>query len=124
MKIRNDNGDMVALKDLASIKAIAAESAQLPPGNTRALRGVLTQDFDDRQGEMKTLYTAVVFNPVPGPPMGKKPHLSFRYFLMGTDKLRVQIYSLTNGYHRCLTLTGLPQGKWMEGNVNMTRRPA
>jgi inosine-uridine nucleoside N-ribohydrolase len=93
--------------------------------NRRAIRATLTQDFDDRQGEMKTLYTAVVFNPVPGPPMGKKPHLSFRYFLKGTDVLRVQIYSLTNGYHRCLMLKGLPQGKWMEGNVDMrdARKP-
>jgi hypothetical protein len=57
--------------------------------------------------------------------MGKKPNLSFRYFLNGTDVLRVQIYSLTNGYHRCLTLKGLPQGKWMEGNVDMrdARKP-
>ena len=99
------------------------ETVNVPPGSKRACRAVLTQDFDDRQGEMKTMYTAVVFNPVPGPPMGKKPHLSFRYFLKGTDVLRVQIYSLTNGYHRCLTLKGLPQGKWMDGNVDMTRRP-
>ena len=97
------------------------ETANVAPGGKRSLRGVLTQDFDDRQGEIKTLYTAVVFNPVPGPPMGKKTHLSFRYWLKGTDVLRVQLYSLTNGYHRCLTLTGLPQGKWMEGNVDMTQ---
>jgi purine nucleosidase len=101
------------------------ETANVPPGSKRACRAVLTQDFDDRQGETKTLYTAVVFNPVPGPPMGKKPHLSFRYYLKGTDVLRVQIYSLTNGYHRCLTLKGLPQGKWMEATVNMqdARKP-
>ena len=57
--------------------------------------------------------------------MGKNPRLSFRYFLKGTDTLRVQIYSLTNGYHRCLTLTGLPQEKWESGTVDMTavRRP-
>jgi hypothetical protein len=37
----------------------------------------------------------------------------------------VQIYSLTNGYHRRLMLKGLPQGKWMEGNVDMrdARKP-
>jgi hypothetical protein len=101
------------------------ETVNVPPGSKRACRAILTQDFDDRQGEMKTLHTAVVFNPVPGPPMGKNPHLSFRYFLKGTDVLRVQIYSLTNGYHRCLTLKGLPQGKWMEGNVDMreARKP-
>jgi len=101
------------------------ETKNVPIRNMRALRGVLTQDFDDRQGETKTLYTAVVFNPVPGPPMGKKPHLSFRYYLKGTDVLRVQIYSLTNGYHRCLTLKGLEQGKWLEGNVDMrgARKP-
>jgi len=101
------------------------EAANVPSGSSRACRAMLTQDFDDRQGEMKTLYRAVVFNPVPGPPMGKKPHLSFRYYLNGTDELRVQIYSLSNGYHRCLMLKGLPQGKWMEGNVDMrdARKP-
>ncbi|MBI2808739.1 MAG: nucleoside hydrolase [Planctomycetes bacterium] len=91
------------------------------PATGRALRGVLTQDFDDRQGETKTLYTAVVFNPVPGPPMGKNTQLSFRYWLKGTDTLRVQLYSLSRGYHRCLMLKGLPQGKWQEGNVDMTQ---
>jgi hypothetical protein len=97
------------------------ETANVPPGSKRALRGVLTQDFDDRQGETKTLYTAVVFNPVPGPPMRAKTQLSFRYYLKGTDTLRVQLYSLTNGYHRCLMLTGLPQGSWQQGNVDMTQ---
>jgi hypothetical protein len=37
----------------------------------------------------------------------------------------VQIYSLSKGYHRHLTLTGLPQGKWQSLAVDMTqaRRP-
>lgn len=102
-----------------------AETANVPPGRGRACRGVLTQDFDDLQGDMKTMYTAVIFNPVPGPPMGKNPRLSFRYWLKGTDTLRIQIYSLSNGYHRHLMLTGLPQEKWQEGTVDMTavRRP-
>lgn len=101
------------------------ETANVPPGSKRACRGVLTQDFDDRMGDMKAMYTAVIFNPVPGPPMGKHPRLSFRYWLKGTDTMRVQIYSLTNGYHRHLTLTGLPQGQWQAGTVDMTavRRP-
>jgi hypothetical protein len=57
--------------------------------------------------------------------MGKNTRLSFQYWLKGTDTLRVQIYSLTNGYHRHLVLTGLPQGKWQEATVDMTvaRRP-
>jgi inosine-uridine nucleoside N-ribohydrolase len=95
------------------------------PGGGRCLRGVLTQDFDDRQGDMNTMYTAVIFNPVPGPPMGKNPRLRFRYWLKGTDTMKVQIYSLTNGYHRCLTLKGLPQEQWQSGTVDMTqvRRP-
>ena len=102
-----------------------AETANVPPGSRRACRGVLTQDFDDLQGDMKTMYTAVIFNPVPGPPMGKNTRLSFRYWLKGTDTLRVQIYSLTNGYHRYLSLTGLPQGRWQSATVDMTqcRRP-
>jgi inosine-uridine nucleoside N-ribohydrolase len=101
------------------------ETANVPPGGGRACRGVLTQDFDDRMGDMKTMYTAVIFNPVPGPPMGKNPRLSFRYWLKGTDTLRVQIYSLSKGYHRYLTLSGLPQEKWQSAAVDMTqvRRP-
>jgi hypothetical protein len=71
------------------------------------------------------MYTAVVFNPVPGPPMGKNSRLSFRYWLKGTDNLRVQIYSLSKGYHRYLSLTNLPQGQWEAATVDMTsvRRP-
>jgi inosine-uridine nucleoside N-ribohydrolase len=103
-----------------------AETRDVPPGGgKRACRGVLTQDFDDLQGDMRTMYTAVIFNPVPGPPMGKNPRLSFRYRLKGTDTLRVQIYSLTRGYHRYLALTKLPQEKWESATVDMTkvRRP-
>jgi inosine-uridine nucleoside N-ribohydrolase len=102
-----------------------AETKNLPPGSTRACRGVLTHDFDDLLGHTKAMYTAVIFNPVPGPPMGKNTRLSFRYWLKGTDTLRVAIYSLTNGYHRHLVVTGLPQGQWQAATVDMTlaRRP-
>ena len=102
-----------------------AETKDVPHGGRRAQRGVLTQDFDDRQGQLKTSYRAVVFNPVPGPPMGKNTRLSFRYKLSGTDRMRVQLYTLTNGYHRYLSLEGLPQGEWRSGAVDMThmRRP-
>ncbi len=102
-----------------------AETKDVPPGGRRACRAVLTQDFDDLQGDMRTMYRAVIFNPVPGPPMGKNTRLSFRYKLHGTDRLRVQLYSLTNGYHRCLVLQGLPTDRWESGTVDMTqmRRP-
>ncbi|HYT93753.1 MAG TPA: nucleoside hydrolase [Gemmataceae bacterium] len=102
-----------------------AETKNLPPGSRRACRGVLTHDFDDLLGNPKAMYTAVIFNPVPGPPMGKNTRLSFRYWLKGSQTLRVQIYSLTNGYHRHLVLTGLPQGRWESATVDMTvaRRP-
>jgi purine nucleosidase len=101
------------------------ETKDVPAGSKRACRGALTNDFDDRMGNPKALYTAVIFNPVPGPPMGKRTRLSFRCRLKGTDALRVQIYSLSKGYHRHLTLTGLPQGVWQSLAVDMTaaRRP-
>ena len=85
----------------------------------------LTNDFDDRMGDPTGMYTAVIFNPVPGPPMGKNTRLSFRAWIKGSDKLRVQIYSLSNGYHRHLTLKGLEQGKWLDLTVDMThcRKP-
>ncbi len=94
-------------------------------GGKRACRSVLTQDFDDRQGDLSTMYNSVTFNPVPGPPMGKKTRLAFKYYLKGTSELRIQLYSLTNGYHRYLTLKDLPQEKWQSGCVDMTemRRP-
>ncbi len=97
----------------------------LPPGSRRAVRGVLTHDFDDLLMSSRRMYTAVIFNPVPGPPMGKRTRLSFRYWLRGTDAIRVQIYSLTNGYHRQLVIKNLPQGDWRQGAVDLTeaRRP-
>lgn len=100
-------------------------SADSAPQGKRAFKSVLTLDFDDLQGDLKTMYSAVVFNPVPGPPMGPKTRLSFRYRLQGTDQLRVQLYSLSKGYHRYLALKDLPQGSWQEATVDMTdmRRP-
>jgi hypothetical protein len=37
----------------------------------------------------------------------------------------VQLYSLSNGYHRYLSVSGLEQGRWLDGCVDMTqmRRP-
>lgn len=99
----------------------AIETVNVPPGSRRACRGTTSKDFDDRMGDPQTRYTAVVFNPVPGPPMGANTRLRFRYWLRGTDRLRVQIFSLTNNYHRRLELVGLPVGSWQWGSVDMTR---
>jgi hypothetical protein len=101
------------------------ELKDLPEGSKRACRAVPSRDFDDKQGDAKAEYKAVVFNPVPGPPMRSNTRLSFKYKLHGTDTLRVQLYSLTNNYHRCLSLQDLPQDEWQEGTVDMTqmRRP-
>lgn len=101
------------------------EQKDVLPGGGRACRATLTQDFDDRQGDTKATYRAVVFNPVPGPPMGPNTRLAFRYKITGTDRLRVQLYSLSNGYHRYLSLAGLPTGRWESAAVDMTqmRRP-
>lgn len=101
------------------------ETKNLPPGSRRACRGTLTHDFDDLLGHSRAMYTAVIFNPVPGPPMGEHTRLAFRYFLRGTDRIRVQIYSLTNGYHRQLYLEKQPQGRWLHVAVDLTeaRRP-
>ena len=89
--------------------------------NTRASRAAITKDFDRKMGDQTKMYKAVIFNPVPGPPMGPNPRLSFRYHLKGTDTLRVQIYSLSKNYHRHLVLTDLPQGKWQTAAVDMTK---
>jgi hypothetical protein len=101
------------------------ETKDVPAVGGRAQRAVLTQDFDDRQGNTRTMYRAVIFNPVPGPPMGPNTRLRFKYKLTGPDTIRVQLYSLTNGYHRHLSVSGLEQGKWLDGCVDMTqmRRP-
>ncbi len=101
------------------------EQKDVPPGGRRACRATLTQDFDDRQGDLKTMYRAVIFNPVPGPPMGPNTRLTFRYKLTGTNQLRVQLYSLSKGYHRYLSVSGLPTGRWETATVDMTqmRRP-
>jgi purine nucleosidase len=101
------------------------ETTLLPPASHRACRAVLTHDFDDLLMVSRQMYSAVIFNPVPGPPMGKNTRLSFQYWLKGTDTIRVQIYSLTNGYHRQMYVSGLPEGRWQEATVDLTeaRRP-
>ncbi len=107
------------------------ETEDLPPSlsaslsNLRAIRASETLNFDDGMGDRKNKVKGVVFNPVPGPPMGRQTRLSFRYKLTGTDTLKVQIYSLSNNYHRYLLLTGLSQGTWQSATVDMTeaRRP-
>lgn len=101
------------------------ERGDVPRVDGRAMRAVLTQDFDDKQGDAGAMYRAVIFNPVPGPPMGPNTRLRFRYKLTGTDTIRVQLYSLSHGYHRYLSVSKLEQGKWLEGCVDMTqmRRP-
>lgn len=101
------------------------ETLDVRPGSRRACRATVTQDYDDRMGDTKAHYRAVVFNPVPGPPMGPNTRLRFRYKLTGTDTVRVQLYSLSNGYHRYLSLDGLTEDEWAEATVDMTkiRRP-
>lgn len=93
--------------------------------NRRVFRAAETKDFDDLQGDPNQKLKAVIFNPVPGPPMGANTRLRFRYHLSGGDKFRVQIYSLSNGYHRKLELSGMKQDAWTTATVDMTqlRRP-
>jgi inosine-uridine nucleoside N-ribohydrolase len=101
------------------------ETKNVPAGSKRACRGVLCNDFDDLMGDPRAMYTTVIFNPVPGPPMGPNTRLRFRCWLKGSDRLKVQLYSLSRGYHRHLTLTGLAQERWLDLTVDMTqaRRP-
>jgi len=107
------------------------ETKDVPPPlsksvpNRRCCRGTLTKTFDGKMGDQTRLYRAVIFNPVPGPPMGPKTRLSFRYRIKGSRTLKVQIYTLSKGYHRFLTLAGLPQDTWQTAVVDMTqaRRP-
>ncbi len=95
-------------------------SLSLSQPNTRCWRAGETTNFERKLEDQKVIWKAVIFNPVPGPPMGPRTRLSFRYWLKGTSTLRVQIYSLTNNYHRYLNLTGLPQEKWQAATVDMT----
>ena len=112
------------LRGVPETNNVAASLSDSIP-NRRACRATATKDFDDKMGDPKKDFKAVIINPVPGPPMGANTRLSFRYWLQGTDTMRVQIYSLTKNYHRFLTLTNLPQGSWQSAAVDMTqaRRP-
>ena len=102
------------------------ETRELPPalwslGNTRAWRSRTAEDVDPSKADQKALRNAVMFNPVPGPAMGKNPRLSFRYRLSGGDKLRVQIFSLTREDNFSFMLADLPQNRWEAATVDMTR---
>jgi inosine-uridine nucleoside N-ribohydrolase len=106
---------------------LAGRLVERPPGlkTGRACRAVLCDNFDGSRGAPRGPWRAVIFNPVPGPPMRSRTRLSLRCWLSGGDRLRVQLYSLTKGYHRHLTLTDLPQRRWLDLTVDMTqaRRP-
>src|SRR5688572_23272818 len=52
--------------------------------NHRACLATGTKDFDDKMGDPAKNFKAVIFNPVPGPPMAANTRLSFRYRLRGT----------------------------------------
>lgn len=93
--------------------------------NRRACRSGETLNFDRKMGDRTNKVQGVIFNPVPGPPMAGNTRLSFRYRIEGSDQIKVQIYSLSNGYHRYLMLNDLPQKKWQQATVDMTkaRRP-
>jgi hypothetical protein len=62
---------------------------------------------------------AVVFNPVPGPPLGSHPRLNFRYWINGEDQLQVQIFSLTHETNRRLILTNLSRGHWETMSIDV-----
>lgn len=87
--------------------------------------GRLTRNFDGKMGDPARLYRAVIFNPVPGPPMGPNTRLKFEYYLEGADWLQCQIYTLSKGYHRYTTIENLPGGDWHTVVVDLTkaRRP-
>jgi hypothetical protein len=107
------------------IRESVPESVSASVANTRCCRAGETKNFDRDQADQTQVWKAVIFNPVPGPPMGPRTRLSFRYRLAGTDSLRVQLYTLSRDYHRCLTLAGLAQEQWQSATVDMTaaRRP-
>lgn len=92
---------------------------------TRVCRAAETLNFDRKMGDQQNKVKGVIFNPVPGPPMAGNTRLTFRYRIGGSDMIKVQIYSLSNNYHRYLTIAGLPQEKWQTATVDMTkaRRP-
>lgn len=101
------------------------ESTSKSVANIYCCRATETKNFDRHMEDQGKAWKAVIFNPVPGPPMGSRTRLDFRYRLRGTSSLRVQIYSLSNNYHRFLTLSDLEQEKWQSATVDMTvaRRP-
>ena len=105
------------LRGMEETKELAPPLASLP--NTRAWRSRTARDVDPKQKDANL--NAVMFNPVPGPPMGKNPRLSFRYRLVGSDKLRVQIFSLTREDNYSILLANLPQNQWQAATVDMTR---
>lgn len=111
------------LRGREELKNVPPSANSLP--NRRAFRAAPSKNFDRKMGDQNRAWKAVIFNPVPGPPMGPHTRLKFRYWLKGTTTLRVQIYSLSNNYHRFLTLVNLPPERWQNATVDLTtaRRP-
>jgi hypothetical protein len=107
------------LRGIEETKGLPPSLSTLP--NTRAFRSRIPRDIDLQKDDKNTVLNAVMFNPVPGPPMGKNTRLSFRYRLTGSGNLRVQIFSLTKEDNYHANLTNLPQNKWQSATVDMTQ---
>jgi hypothetical protein len=57
------------LRGVAETNNVAPSLSESVP-NRRACRATKTKDFDDKMGDATKTFKAVIFNPVPGPPMG------------------------------------------------------
>jgi len=92
------------------------ENTNVPPSASVSLSNTRACQATGTNGQK-----AVVFNPVPGPPMGANTRMSFRYWLSGTNQFQVQIFSLTREINRQLVLTNLEQKKWEAVTIDMTQ---
>jgi hypothetical protein len=96
-----------------------APSLSASVGNVRACRASASKDFGDTESKQAGSEKCVMFNPVPGPAIGPRPCLSFRYWLKGDDRFKAQIFSLTKNDNRFLILTNLPQRRWEQATIDL-----
>ena len=114
-------------------KRAILDRRKIPPGHVKdqSCKAQPTRNFDRRRGDPTLRFTGVIYNPVPGPPLGERPRIRFKYFLQRIRKqteeqpktysMIIQLFNLSRGGHRGVVLNNLTENQWVDVVVDMSK---
>lgn len=87
------------------------DNIKVYPGNSRSLKAV--PGSAEKGGILSV-------SPVYRPRMGKNNSVYFRYYLTGTDKIRLDLFNWTTGQVHRTVIEGLERNKWAEATADFS----